>query len=329
MEIGRARQVLTADEIFDLVREDLCRVERAICVESLASTETVAPISRYVQPKNEERLRAAMLLLCARFAGDGGSRVAIQFGAVVEMLHAATLVHHDVVDVEQTRRGWPSANIQWANSTSVLAGDWLYLRAFRVALQEHVFHLAIGAAQRMVTGELMQRNRLGRIDITEADCMELVDHKTASLFSVCGRLGAVAAGVEARDGERLAEFTWNLGMAFQLIDDVLDLVSQEPGKPLGRDLKEGNVTLPLVYSLEQASVPERNLVASVLHHRNYDAVPFANVLAFVNCYDGIQRTRARARQFTDRARQIAAEFPESPCRRALFTLTDLVTEREG
>ncbi|HWE84691.1 MAG TPA: polyprenyl synthetase family protein [Terracidiphilus sp.] len=329
MELGRARQILTADEIFDLVREDLHEVERAICIESVPSVDTVTPISKYLQQNGGERLRAALLLLCARFEGGGG-RMAIQLGAVVEMLHAAALVHDDVTDVEQRRRGRPSADIQWANSTCVLAGDWLYLRAFRVALQERVLDLAIGAAQKMVMGDLIQLNRIGCIGITEADCMEVVDHKTACLFSACGKLGAAAGVVDARDGEKLGEFAWNLGMAFQLIDDVLDFVSGEstPGKPAGRDLKDGKVTLPLVYALEQASESERDLVAGVLRDRSYDAVPFANVLALVDRYGGIQRTRARARQFADRARQIVAEFPDSPCRHALFTLTDLVTERD-
>jgi octaprenyl-diphosphate synthase len=324
MEIGRARQVLTADEIFDLVREDLHGVEKAIGIESVASAGTVTPNSKYLQQNGGERMRAALLLLCARFAG-GGSRMAIQLGAVVEILHAATLVHDGVIDVKQTRRGWPSAS-----RTCVLAGDWLYIRAFRVALREHVFDLVIGVAQMMVVGGLIQFDRIGRIGITEADCMELVDRKTAGLFSLCGKLGAVAAGADTRDGEKLGEFAWNLGMAFQLIDDTLDFVPREstPSPAAGGDLKEGKVTLPLVYTLEQASVSERNLVAGVLADRGCDAVPFADVLELVDRYGGIQRTRARARQFTDRARQILAEFPDSLCRRALFALTDLVTERD-
>lgn len=329
MEIERAQQVLTVDEIFDLVREDLHGVERAIGIESAASFDAVTPISRRLQQEGGERLRAALLLLCARFAGGGGGRMAIQLAAVVEMMHAAALVHGDVIDVAQTHRGGTFANVLSANGTCVLAGDWLYLRAFRVALQERVFHLVIGVAQTMVMGELVQLNRIGCIDITEADCMEQVDRKTACLFSVCGKLGAVAAGVDTQDGEKLGEFAWNLGMAFQLIDDMLDFVSREspPAKPAGGDLKDGKVTLPLVYALEQASVSERNLVAGVLRDRSYDVIPFANVLALVDRYGGIQRTRARAQQFTDRAREIVAEFPDSTCRRALFTLTDLVTER--
>ncbi len=326
MEIGRARQILT-HEMFDLVREDLQDVEKAIGIESAVPISTVTPSSKYLQQTAGERLRAALLLLCARFAG-GGNRMAIKLGAVVELLHAAALVHDDIIDAEPTSRGWTSANVQGANCIGVLAGDWLYLVAFRAALQERVFHLVIGEAQMMVIGKLTQLNRIGCISLTEADYMELVDRKTACLFSVCGKLGAVAAGVGTRDWEKLGEFAWNLGMAFQLIDDMLNFISRESkhGKPAGSDLKDGKVTLPLVYALEQASVSERNLVADVLRDRSYDAVPFANVLAIVNRYDGIQCTRARARQFTDRARQIVAEFPDSLWRRALFTLTDLVTE---
>jgi len=325
MKIGRQRQVLTADAIFDLVRDDLHNVEKAIDIESYASVDTVSPISKYLQQNSGERLRAALLLLCARLAGGSGNRMAIQLGAVVEMLQAASLVHSEVVDVDQACCERPSPGLQ----SCVLAGDWLYLRAFRVALQERVLDLAIDAAQRMVMGELIQINRIGSVAVTEADYIELVDCKTARLFSLCGKLGATAAGSDKRDGERLAEFAWNLGMAFQLIDDMLDFVSSEsePGKPPGGDLKDGKVTLPLVYALEHASMSERDLVASVLRDRNYDAVPFANVLVLVDHYGGTQRTRARARQFTDRARQIVAEFPDSLCRRALFSLTDLVTER--
>ena len=332
METERAGPILTAVEIFDLVREDLQQVEKAIDVESVASVETVTTIGKYLQQSGGKRLRPALLLLCARFSGGGG-KSAIQLGAVVEMLHAATLVHDDVIDVAQTRRGRPSANVQWGNHTCVLAGDWLYMQAFQVALRERNFHvldLLIGLTQMMVEGELIQLDRIGRIAITEADCMELVDRKTACLFSACAKLGAVAAGADAQAEEKLGEFAWNLGMAFQLIDDMLDFTSVEAtlGKPVGGDLKEGKVTLPLVYALEKAGPTERRLVEAVLRDRSYDKVPFADIHALVEQYGGVQRTRERAQQFTERARQIVAEFPHSPYQRALFTLTDLVTDRD-
>src|SRR5665213_2132908 len=274
METERAGRILTAAEIFDLVREDLQRVEKAIDVESVASVDTVTIIGRYLQQSGGKRRRPALLLLCARFAGGGGKTV-VQLGAVVEMLHAATLVHDDVIDVAQTRRGRPSANVQWGNHTCVLAGDWLYMQAFQAALRERNFHvldLLIGLTQLMVEGELIQLDRIGKIGISEADCMELVDRKTACLFSACAKLGAVAGGADTQFEEKLGEFAWNLGMAFQLIDDMLDFTSLEatPGKPVGGDLREGKVTLPLVYALETATPAERAMVETVLETRTYD-----------------------------------------------------------
>ena len=157
----------------------------------------------------------------------------------------------------------------------------------------------------------------------------MADRKTACLFSVCGKLGAVAARADERLGQKLAEFGWNLGMAIELIDNILDLSGSEPerGKPAGCDFKAGKVALPLVYALEQASACERDLVAGVLRDRSYKAISFENVLALVDRYGGIERTRARARQFTDHARQILAELPDSRCRLPLLTLTNLITER--
>ena len=250
------------------------------------------------------------------------------------MLHAATLVHDDVIDVAQTRRGRPSANVQWGNHTCVLAGDWLYMQAFQVALRERNFHvldLLISLTQMMVEGELIQLDRIGRIDITEADCMELVDRKTACLFSACAKLGAVAAGADTAAEEKLGEFAWNLGMAFQLIDDMLDFTSREADAGQARrrrsERRQGHAAAGLRarnrHARRSANWWKRCCATAITM-----TVPFADILAMVERHGGIQRTRERAQQFTDRARQIVAEFPENPYQRALFTLTDLVTERD-
>jgi octaprenyl-diphosphate synthase len=160
--------------------------------------------------------------------------------------------------------------------------------------------------------------------------MELVDRKTACLFSVCARLGALASNADPQTQEKLGEYAWNLGMAFQLVDDVLDFTAREKtlGKPVGGDLREGKVTLPLVYALECATPAERHLVETILRQRTYDEVPFARILSLLEKYRGIQRVRERAQTFTDKARQIINEFPDSPYQRALLTVTDLVTDRD-
>src|SRR6266404_2647648 len=190
--------------------------------------------------------------------------------------------------------------------------------------------LVIGMEQMMVEGALLQLERIGRIDVTEADCMELVDRKTACLFSVCAKLGALVAGADSQTEEKLGEYAWNLGMAFQLVDDVLDFTAREKtlGKPVGGDLREGKVTLPLVYALERATAEERRLVETILLQRNYDEVPFARILTLLEKYRGIERVKERAQAFTEKARRTIGEFPDSPYQRALLAVTELVTERD-
>jgi octaprenyl-diphosphate synthase len=332
MNLGKLGQALTAREIFDLIQEELAEVEKHISAESVASVDAVTAIGQYLQSSGGKRLRPALLLICAKLAGGAG-RSAVRLGAVVEMIHAATLVHDDVIDAAQTRRGRPSTNVKWGNHTCVLGGDWLYMQAFQIALRERNFQildLLISLTQMMVEGELLQLERIGQIAITEADCMELVDRKTACLFSVCARLGAISAGAETTVQEKLGEYAWNLGMAFQLVDDVLDFTAREKtlGKPVGGDLREGKVTLPLVYALECAIPAEREMVETVLKDRSYDRAPFSRILNLVEKYHGIEKVKERAQSFTDKARFIISEFPDSPYQRALLAVTELVTERD-
>jgi octaprenyl-diphosphate synthase len=332
MNLGKLGQAITGKEIFDLIHDDLERVEEEIRRETVASVEVITNIGRYLQASGGKRLRPALLLLASKLAGEAGAS-AIRLGAVVEIIHAATLVHDDVIDDARTRRGRPSTNVQWGNHTSVLAGDWLYMQAFHVALRERNFRvldLLIGLTQMMVEGELLQLERIGRINVTEADCMELVDRKTACLFSLTAKLGALVSGADTQTEERLGDYAWNLGMAFQLVDDLLDFTAREKtlGKPVGNDLREGKVTLPLVYALERASEEERRRVETILRERSYDSVAFPRILAMIERYHGIARVKERAHAFTEKARGIISEFPESPYQRALYSVTDLVTERD-
>src|SRR6476660_2503876 len=237
MAFGKIGQTLTAIEIFDLVRKDLDQVEREIGLESIASVDALTYIGQYLQSGGGKRLRPILVLLCGKMCGTlftttsgpatpGLTRIA----AVMEMIHTATLVHDDVIDMAKTRRGRPSINVVWGNHTSVLAGDWLYMQAFQVALRERNFAILdvlISLTQRMVEGELLQLERIGKIGVTEADYMELIDRKTAGLFSACARLGAVCAGAGEEMEARLGEYAWNLGIAFQLVDDILDFTSRE------------------------------------------------------------------------------------------------------
>src|SRR5262250_2120647 len=246
--------VQIAKGIFDLVRDDLALVEREIAAQSGVAIEPLSEISSYLREGGGKRLRPALLLLSAGAAGYRGQS-AIRLGAVVELIHSATLVHDDVIDGAQTRRGRPSTNARWGNHMSVLAGDWLYMQSFEMALGERNFailDILIEVTQSVVEGELLQMTSLGRIDLTEAEATELAYRKTACLFSGCARLGAVLGRQPKQAEEALAEYGRNAGLAFQLVDDLLDFTAspEKLGKPVLSDLKEGKVTLPLIFALQ-------------------------------------------------------------------------------
>jgi octaprenyl-diphosphate synthase len=328
-------QAVSMKQILDLVRDDLARVENAIGLETIGSVAAINTISHHMQSAGGKRLRPILVLLSSRLVSSRTETTdsAIQLAAVVELIHTSTLVHDDVIDDAKTRRGRPSANVLWGNQISVLAGDWLYMQAFQIAMRERNFailDILIGLTQVMVEGELMQLDRLGRIDISETDYMELIDRKTASLFNACCRLGAMAGGADDALAARLGEFAWNLGMAFQLIDDILDFTSKENilGKPVGNDLAEGKVTLPLLYALADTTREETRMIDTILKDRNYDRVPFSTVLEIIEKYKGVERAQERAYQFTARARQVIDTFPDSPYRKAVLTIADIITDRD-
>ena len=204
-------------------------------------------------------------------------------------------------------------NAIWGNHTCVLAGDWLYMQAFQVALRERNFHVLdvlISLTQMMVEGELLQLERIGKIDVSEADYMELVDRKTASLFSACARLGAMMGGADEGTETRLGEFAWNLGIAFQLVDDVLDFTSREKvlGKPVGSDLREGKVTLPLIYALTEATRGRaRNGGYGAQRRELRPGAVSRRFSSFIERRRGFERARANGRSTSLRRR--AASSP--------------------
>ncbi len=324
---------MTRAEIIDLVAKDLERVEGAIGADTICSIDAVTAISQYLQEGGGKRLRPSLLLLSTKLCGYEGD-AAIRLAAVVEIIHTATLVHDDVIDNAEVRRGRPSANRRWGNQTSVLAGDWLYMQAFSLALRERNFRvldLLIDLTQMMVEGELMQMDLRGRIDITEHDYLDLVHRKTAGLFSVCGRLGAVLGNADSEAERSLADYGWNLGMAFQLVDDLLDFTASERvlGKPVANDLREGKVTLPLILVLRQCTPEERYLVETVVRDGGYDTVPLNKILELLQKYNTIEQAERRALEFTEKALAELGHFPDSDYRRALYAVADWVVDRES
>src|SRR5271156_472174 len=337
--------VQIAKGIFDLVRDDLALVEQEIAAQNGAAIEPVAEISSYLREGGGKRLRPALLLLAAGAAGYRGPS-AIRMGAVVEMIHSATLVHDDVIDGAQTRRGRPSTNARWGNHMSVLAGDWLYMQSFEMALRERNFailDILIGLTQNMVEGELLQLTRLGRMDLTETDATELAYRKTACLFSGCARLGAVLGKQPKNIEDALAEYGRNAGLAFQLVDDLLDFTAspEQLGKPVLSDLKEGKVTLPLIFAMEAEALDAdgksnghsrsegRQLGAKVLEERGFLSVRPEQITQLVKETGALPRASNLAREYVIRAKASLEELPETEYRRALLSVPDFILDRKN
>src|SRR5499425_1714340 len=329
----KAIALLTAKEVFDLVRDDLALVEDELARQSGTAFPAVSEIAAYLLGGGGKRLRPALLLLSANYAGrkDGS---AIRLAAVVELLHSATLIHDDVIDSAGTCRGRLSANAKWGNHCSVLTGDWLYMQSFQMALEERNFRILdilIDLTQKMVEGELIQLEKIGRIDVTEEDALRLAAYKTACLFSGCARLGAVLGRLDDEEEQALAEYGRNAGLAFQLVDDLLDFTAsaEQLGKPVLSDLKEGKVTLPLIYAMENGHRDARELVARVLQEKEFDSVRPETIVSLVHDSGALDRARCLAQEYAQRAKSCLNGHRDSEYARALATLPDFILDREN
>ena len=320
-----------AREIFELLRDDLAAIEREFGRDTVSSVRVITDIGEYLRAGGGKRIRPALLLLATKLFGDG-QRGAVQLGAVVEIIHTATLVHDDIIDEAQTRRGRASANTQWGNSKCVLAGDWLYMQAFKIAVQQRNFRILdvlTNLTQMMVEGELLQIEKLGRL-ISLDEHFDLIFRKTACLFSTCMRLGAILGGATTEQEEKLAVYGRSTGMAFQIVDDVLDLTASEDilGKPVGSDLREGKVTMAVIHALERCTPEERTMIQTVLDERAFGSTSHQQVLDILNRYGSLDAALARASEFAEEARKSICNFPDSEIKRALLWVPDFVVARE-
>ena len=323
--------IAAAREVFELLREDLVAVEQELGRDAASSVSTITEIAEYLREGGGKRIRPSLLLLAAHQLGYSGQG-AIRLGAVVEMLHTATLVHDDIIDGADKRRGRPSANTTWGNEKCVLAGDWLYMQAFKVALEERnlrVLDLLIGLTQQMVEGELLQIQKLGK-SVSEAEYYDLIFRKTACLFSVSMRLGAVLAGATEAAETSLATFGRAVGLAFQIVDDVLDLTASEEvlGKPVASDLREGKATLAVIHAADHGTAADRKAIRRVLDDRSFENVSRQQIREILVRNGSVEYAMAAADRYAEQSRQALAPLPESEYKRALLWVPDFVVARE-
>ena len=322
--------IASAAEVLDLLRDDLLAVEAEFARQSDSDVTVITEIGQYLLAGGGKRIRPLLLLLSAKCLGfEGESR--IRLGAVVEMLHTATLVHDDIIDDASTRRGRPSANMAWGSAKCVLAGDWLYMQSFQTALKERNFHLLdllISLTQQMVEGELLQIEKLGRL-INEEEYFDLIFRKTACLFKVSMQLGAALAESSDAVEEQLGEYGRNLGIAFQIVDDVLDLTATDEvlGKPAASDLREGKATLAVIHALERGTGADREAIRTVLADGDFSHVKHATILEILERHGSIEYAMDAARAYAAAARQSIADLPRSAAQRALLWVPGYVTSR--
>jgi octaprenyl-diphosphate synthase len=318
---------------YDLIADKLARVEEELLIHFRSPIPTIDRMGSYLAQGGGKRIRPALLLLSARLLDYRDGDKDVRYAAVVEFIHTATLVHDDIIDEARLRRGRTSANARWGNNLTVLFGDYLYTMSMGIALDEGdltILKVLSDTTLSMIEGEIIGMEKEGSVQVTREEALEITRRKTADLFAAACRLPAhFSPRGDLVAAERLGEYGRCLGMAFQLIDDLLDYTGseQEVGKPVLNDLREGKLTMPLLLALPKASREERERVATVLREREFKSVEPAEILSIVDRYDAILQTRALARDYAGAARVALGGFPDSDAKDGLLLATESVIDR--
>jgi octaprenyl-diphosphate synthase len=298
---------VAAQRIFDSIASELLLVEQEFERQARSNIQVIAYIGDYLRRSGGKRVRPALTIL-ANYAvgGDGSNQSSIRMATVMEFLHTATLVHDDVIDKAETRRNRPSINSEFGNQTAVLMGDWLYMSAFETSLAERslpILDILTAVTRRMTEGELLQLTLLGRTDVSEEQYFDVIARKTAYLFSACCEIGSLLGGAAPEQQAMMRDYGMNLGIAFQLIDDLLDFTSSEHvlGKPAGADLIEGKISLPLILLL-QRDPALRPQVQSVINDGGYTSVSRQSLVDALEQAGALALTQERAIEYAAAAR---------------------------
>jgi len=320
---------MTAQRIYDTVADDFSRVNDLIIKRLSSDVPLVEKIAHYIIESGGKRLRPLLVLLSSRATGyDQDDH--LKLAAVIEFLHTATLLHDDVVDTSDMRRGRSTANARWGNAPSVLVGDFLYARAFEmmVELQDlRIMDVLSHATAVIAEGEVMQLMNVKNPDLNEAQYMTVIHNKTAMLFEAASHTGALLAGADSAQETALKAYGKHLGLAFQLVDDVLDYRgdAEAMGKNVGDDLAEGKTTLPLIYAMENGVAEERELIRQAIRKGGLDDLPA--ILAVVESSGALEYTMAKAREQAALAADCLNTLPESAYKESLTLLTELAVAR--
>ena len=317
-------------QIHATVAQDFERVNQLIIEQLHSNVDMVENVGHYIIDAGGKRLRPLLVLLSASALGECSDEH-VTFAAIIEFIHTATLLHDDVVDISTLRRGRPTANAKFGNAPSVLVGDFLYTRAFQLMVQLGNMPILAHMAETtniIAEGEVLQLTRAGDVNTNEVQYLDVITRKTAILFAAACYGAATLSGEKEKNRNTLREFGLNLGIAFQMIDDVLDYDGNADtmGKNVGDDLTEGKVTLPLIHALLEASAAEQAVIRHAITEKNSDQID--QIISIVRRCGSIEYTQARARHHYNLALEKLAILPCSKARDALERLTELSINRD-
>jgi len=321
--------MLSINDIKKPIAADIDAFEEKFKSSMQSSVPLLDRITHYIVKRKGKQIRPMFVFFAAKISG-GINESTHRGAALVELLHTASLVHDDVVDNSYQRRGFFSINALWKNKIAVLVGDYLLSKGLLLSIENNDFQLlkiVSEAVRQMSEGELMQIEKVRRMDIGEPVYYEVIRQKTASLIASCCACGASSAGASDEVVEKMRFFGEKIGIAFQIKDDMFDFGTDDVGKPLGIDIKEKKVTLPLIYSLANAAPAEKKRIINLVKNHNDDPAKIAQIIKFVNETGGLQYAETQMKKYQDEAFEILNTFPPSDSRSALEQLVRFTTER--
>jgi len=321
------------DQVWSDHRAFLAEAETQIQKGLQSKVALVNKVTDHILNSGGKRIRPLLLIISAHLCDYHDKERIYLSSGIVEFIHTATLLHDDVIDNAEIRRGIAPARILWGNQASILVGDYLYTLALCHAVQMNSFEsntLLATTCLRMAEGETLQLSHNGNLKISEATYLEIIEQKTAMLISACCRLGAIIAKASEEKKEALGQFGKNIGIAFQVADDTLDYVAdgKRLGKSLGEDLKEGKVTLPLLHLLKHCKKEDRDWLNKIMDSENFDQDNLSKVIALMQSHGSIDYALKQAQGYANEAKSVLSIFPDSPQRQDLMTIADYVVHRD-
>lgn len=323
---------MNIEEVWDYYREDLKRVEESLQENLKSQAPLISQIGNHLLLSGGKRLRPLLVILSSRLCRYKGE-ADIYLGGIVELIHTASLLHDDVIDEAEIRRGKPVANSIWGDEASILVGDYLYSKALKLAVglkNQRIMDTLSEATTTMSEGQILELLKINNPDITEEEYLKMVEAKTAALISACCRVGAIISEVKEEEEEALASYGLNLGMAFQLADDVLDYRADEVklGKTLGKDLDEGKITLPLIHFLKKGKLEEVEKVKEIIKRDGFRSEDLEFILKLMNKYNSLGYCLNMAKGYLMKAKDVMTIFKDTPPKEALFAVADYVIDRD-